>query len=274
MLTTTQFHLICEEAYRNGTPRGFERAILREYLQCEIMATLSELPGSESLALIGGTGLRLLWDLDRFSEDLDFDNCGLPVSRPLALFNELARTLARRGYAVHFTPKHTKQERGGKLIFKGLLFALGLSPHHDETLFIKLEYTTPTPRPKTEVRLLNRFGFTAQIMTESLSVLCARKIFALLNRRRLQPRDLYDLVWFFSRRIAPDVSTLRTAEIPSHAALLKKLIPLFDKITPQMKEYERDLAPLLLDPSHARRIHTLPELAQKILVGSPLDHRL
>jgi len=32
-----------------------------------------------------------------------------------------------------------------------------------------------------------------------------------------------------------------------------------------MKEYERDLAPLLLDPAHARRIHALPELTAEIL---------
>lgn len=265
MLTKPQFQIICEEAYHSGTPRGFERAILREYLQCECMATLSELSGSESLALIGGTGLRLLWDLDRFSEDLDFDNCGLSSARPLELFEQLSATLVRRGYAVRFTPKHQAPDRGGKLVFSEILFALGLSPHHDETLFIKLEYTTPAPTPKTETHLLNRFGFTAEIMTESLPVLCARKIFALLNRRRLQPRDLYDLAWFFSRRIAPDIVTLRTANITSYQVLGRTLAELFARIAPHMKEYERDLAPLLLDPTRARRIRTLPELTQKIL---------
>jgi len=229
------------------------------------MAMLSELPDSESLALIGGTGLRLLYDLDRFSEDLDFDNCGLPATRPLALFNELTATLARRGYTVHFTPKQKEQERGGKLVFSGILFDLGLSPHRDETLFIKLEYTSPSPAPKTETRLLSRFGFTAQIVTESLPALCARKIFALLNRRRLQPRDLYDLVWFFSRRITPDLPTLRTEGILSYQALAETLAALFARIAPHMKEYERDLAPLLLDPAHARRIHALPELTAEIL---------
>ena len=266
MLIPEQFTGIKEEAYRNGIPHGFEFAILREYLQCEFLSILATLPGSEKLAFIGGTALRLLYDLDRFSEDLDFDNCGLPPMGPGKLFVRVCEELQRRGYAVEFRPKNKKPEQGDKLVFNGLLFMLGLSPHRDETLMIKLEYTTPKPAPLTETVPLNQFGFVAQVMTEPLSLLCACKILALLGRKRTQPRDFYDLTWFFSKRIKPDLATLQAQGIPSYAAAYEQSLALYNRVTAQLKGYERDLVPLLLHAEHAKRLYAFPALVEKMLV--------
>lgn len=265
MLTPEQFTDIKEEAYRNGIPHGFEFAILREYLQCEFLSIMAALPGSEKMGFIGGTALRLLYDLDRFSEDLDFDNCGLLPMGPGKLFVRVCEELQRCGYAVEFRPKIKKPEQGGNLVFKDILFRLGLSPHQDETLKIKLEYTTPKIAPATETVLLSRFGFVAQVMTESLPVLCARKLLALVGRKRIQPRDFYDLVWFFSRRIKPDLATLKNLGLPSYAAAQEQVLARYHHATPKIKEYERDLLPLLLRADNVKRIYALPELTKKIL---------
>ena len=45
---------------------------LREYLQAFIMRSLHESEASRAIAFVGGTALRFLEDLPRFSEDLDF----------------------------------------------------------------------------------------------------------------------------------------------------------------------------------------------------------
>lgn len=265
MITPQQFVSIQAEAERLGIPRGFARAVMREYLQCEIVFLLSQLRGSEKMALIGGTGLRLLYDLDRFSEDLDFDNCGLQAAMAAALWRKLTEQLHGRGYTVDFKLKSTGQDRGGKLVFSRLLHDLGISPHADEKLTIKLEYTAPRPAPKPAVTVLNRFGFTAQVATEPLSALCARKLIALQRRRRLQPRDLYDLVWFFSRRVAPDRATLRNFGIRSIPAFKDELIRLLHSHRSKFPQYERDLLPLALNSERSAAIKFLPDLLSKFL---------
>lgn len=270
MLTLAQFKLIKEEAYRAGIPQGQERAIAREYLQSEVLAILSELPESQHLALIGGTGLRLLYDLDRFSEDLDFDHYGENAHRPLAVFDRVADILTQREYAVRFKKKTHRPEQGGTLVVRNFLFRLGLTPHHDETLKIKLEYTTSPKAPLREVRTLNRFGFVAQIITLPLPVLCASKAATLFDRKRLLPRDLYDLTWFFSRRIAPDLATLQSRGIESYAAFHARIEKLYVHIQPKLAQYERDLTPLLINPDHAKRIRYLPDLTKNVLLGKNL----
>lgn len=246
-------------------PRGFERAILREYLQSELIVALYAQPDSESLALIGGTGLRLLHDLDRFSEDLDFDWCGERLMGPSSLFARAVAGLQTRGYALRWAAKRAGEDRGGKLYFNALLFALGLTPNRDENIMIKLEYTMPRPAPERTVALMSRFGFVVQVTTEPLPVLCARKILALFGRARIQPRDLYDLTWFFSRRIAPDFATLARAQIASPEALSARVAHLWRTVAPHLNAYERDLLPLLMIPAHAARIRLLPELLQKTI---------
>jgi len=52
---------------------------LREYLQTFILHSFHESEAFANLAFVGGTALRFLFQLPRFSEDLDFT---LPVALP------------------------------------------------------------------------------------------------------------------------------------------------------------------------------------------------
>ena len=51
----------------------FDRYMLKEYLQLVILDHLASTPFITKLSFIGGTNLRLVQGIDRFSEDLDFD---------------------------------------------------------------------------------------------------------------------------------------------------------------------------------------------------------
>lgn len=269
MISIPQFALILEEGYRAGAPRNAKSAILREYLQCEVLSILTQIPGSQQLAFIGGTGLRLLYNLDRFSEDLDFDYFGRAPSAPLELFRQTTTTLLQRGYVVDFRSKPTKADRGGTLVFQHLPFELGLSPHKNETLAIKLDYTTPEVASPTESRVLNRFGFVAQVVTESLSILCARKAAALLARKRTQPRDIYDLVWFFSRRVIPDTATFQRFAPQGAGDPIVEIITKLEGISSDvMRQYQRDLQPFLLESGNANVITSLLPMAKQLRVAT------
>ena len=45
---------------------------LREYCQLIVLKVLDDIGGFKHLAFVGGTALRILYSLKRFSEDLDF----------------------------------------------------------------------------------------------------------------------------------------------------------------------------------------------------------
>lgn len=51
----------------------FDRYMLKEYHQLMILDYISTTPYARKIAFIGGTNLRLIQGIDRFSEDLDFD---------------------------------------------------------------------------------------------------------------------------------------------------------------------------------------------------------
>ncbi|PIT87387.1 MAG: hypothetical protein COU31_03175 [Candidatus Magasanikbacteria bacterium CG10_big_fil_rev_8_21_14_0_10_40_10] len=262
MITREQFEIIKLESLRAGTPRGHERAILREYLQCEILSILSDLSGSEDFALIGGTGLRLLYDLDRFSEDLDFDTAH---SEPMTIMEKIVATLTQRNYSVSLRVKNEGREHGGRIIFTDILWSLGLSPHNDESLMIKFEYTSPTPMPPITTRVLSRFGFVAQVVTEPLPALCARKAIALILRKRLQPRDIYDLGWFLSRRILPDGQTLEQFGSLTREALRAEISRVLNVSASQMRSYVQDVELLLTEPKKAEGITHVREIAEEAI---------
>ena len=52
---------------------AFRKHILKEYVELLSLEYLSRSPYVPHLAFIGGTNLRLVYGIDRFSEDLDFD---------------------------------------------------------------------------------------------------------------------------------------------------------------------------------------------------------
>lgn len=51
----------------------FSKYILKEYLQLLILDYISTTPYIRKITFIGGTSIRLIKGIDRFSEDLDFD---------------------------------------------------------------------------------------------------------------------------------------------------------------------------------------------------------
>lgn len=59
------------------TLQGYDRAIVREYLQVKILQGIFESKQASNLSFLGGTALRIVHGNSRFSEDIDLDNFGL-----------------------------------------------------------------------------------------------------------------------------------------------------------------------------------------------------
>ena len=75
----------------------FDKHMLKEYLQSMILDFLSSTPYMRKMAFIGGTNLRLIKGIDRFSEDLDFDCKEMDKEEFMRMTDEVLTFLHRRG---------------------------------------------------------------------------------------------------------------------------------------------------------------------------------
>ncbi len=130
---------------RGGDPVA-ARHIVREILQAKALACLQRTGAMIPLAFHGGTSLRFLYSIDRFSEDLHF-----ALERPdrgydfRVYLRAVRADFEREGYNVTVKANDRKVVHSAFLRFRGLLHELGLSPHRTETLAIKVEVDTRPP---------------------------------------------------------------------------------------------------------------------------------
>ncbi len=193
-------------------PRGLGDHVraLREIMQQIALLGLWRSKFFERAAFYGGTALRILYGMDRFSEDLDFS-----LLRPAADFEmarygaAIERELQSFGFDVRLT---TKEKREASPVQSAFLKANTLQclltirdgsgnwpVPRDQILKIKIEVDTdPPPGFSTENKfVLQPIPFS--VRTFVLPDLFAGKMHAVLCRRwkgRVKGRDWYDLVWY------------------------------------------------------------------------------
>jgi hypothetical protein len=179
--------------------------IAREYLQARILQSLQESGAFTEWALQGGTALRFLYSLPRFSEDLDFALVKAGSEARFGSAIERARTaLEDEGYGVTVKLKEEKAVATAFLRFAGLPFELGLSPHGEEVLSVRVELDTHPPAGATLDTTMVRRHILLHLHHHDRSTLLAGKLHAVLSRPWCKGRDLYDLAWYLSDRMWPE----------------------------------------------------------------------
>jgi hypothetical protein len=195
----------------NDLARGW---LAREYLQARALESLQEAGVFLRWAFMGGTALRFLFDIPRFSEDLDFSVIARgqhgDIRRALA---EVKRGFVLEGYALEVTASIAKTVASAWLRFPGLPHELGFSPHASQTLSIKVEVdTNPPPGARIETTVVRRH-VTLHLCHHDKASLLAGKLHAVLSRPWTKGRDLYDLAWYLADRAwpAPNLELLNAA---------------------------------------------------------------
>lgn len=177
----------------------FDRYMLKEYLQLMILDHLATTPYINKVSFIGGTNLRLIQGIDRFSEDLDFDCKDLSEDEFLTMTDSVVSYLQHNNIDVETrdkpNPKLTAFRRN--LYFPQMLFDLGLSGHREERLLLKVETQDQGVYYTPEVATINRMGFFFNIQVPPLDILCAMKFAAILSRQK--GRDFYDTIFLLSK---------------------------------------------------------------------------
>jgi len=190
------------------------RNLTREYLQALILQSLQRAGAMTALAFHGGTALRFLFSLPRFSEDLDFALEGNPATYNFrAYLQSIRKDLEAQGYNITLKVNDGKTVHSAFVRFPSLLFELSLSPHREEVLAVKLEVDTNPPAGARLATSLVRRHVLLNLQHHDRASLLAGKLHAIVQRPYFKGRDLYDLMWYLSDREwpAPNLDLLNNA---------------------------------------------------------------
>lgn len=200
--------------YNCQTKDDFRNA-LKEILQELALEGLARAKFFEKAAFYGGTCLRILYGLDRYSEDLDFS-----LLHPDPAFNlepylkAIELHIQSYGFDICIQKKEkTTVSAIVSAFLKGNtlknFIRIGLDAyerrqvHLDENIKIKIEIDTDPP-PGFETTMVEmHFPGLYYVRSYALPDLFAGKMSALLARDwkgRVKGRDWYDLIWYVAKK--------------------------------------------------------------------------
>lgn len=186
---------------------SFHKHILKEYIELLALEHLSQSPFAPKLVFIGGTCLRLVYGIDRFSEDLDFDCKELTPEEFVQMTDALVVHLRNNGLTVEVRDKENTRLTAYRrnVYFPGLLFELNLTGHREERFLMKIEAQDQGVDYSSETAIISRNGFLFPVSVPSKGTLLSMKLSALLARAK--GRDFYDTI-FLWQQTEPDYDFL------------------------------------------------------------------
>ena len=186
---------------------------LREYLQALVLRSLYEAEAFRCIAFVGGTALRFLHQLPRFSEDLDFSLVEAEGYDGRGWLSRVKRDLSLAGFTPEVTWNEKRTVNSGWVRLRGLLHEAGLSSLAEEKLAIKVEIDTRPPEGGRCERQIVTRHVSFLLQYHDLPSLMAGKLHSVLSRRYTKGRDWYDLMWYLSQRppVAPNLPLLQHA---------------------------------------------------------------
>lgn len=191
---------------------------IKEIVQEIALCALARTHFFNIAAFQGGSCLRIVYQLNRFSEDLDFilkvvdkNFAWEPFLKALQQefnlygldFDVIDRSKADNAIKTAFL-KDTSF--GRVIILKHLR-----SPSDKQTIQIKLEIDTNPPSGSVFQTQYLDFPYPFSIVTQDLPSLFASKCHALLCRRYIKGRDWFDFLWYVSKKVTPNYVHLQAA---------------------------------------------------------------
>lgn len=235
---------------------AFHKHILKEYIELLALEHLSQTPFAAKIVFIGGTNLRIIHGIDRFSEDLDFDCKNLSEAEFIKMTDLLVDYLRGNGLQVELRDKDNPKLSAFRrnIYFPGLLFDMNLTGHREERFLMKIEAQDQNVMYTPQTAIVNRCGFIFPITVPPKEVLLSMKLSALLARAK--GRDFYDTI-FLWQQVEPDYNFLSERNGITTPDELK--LALYNKLsTIDLKQKQRDFEHLLFNPSRSKQILLFP----------------
>jgi len=237
------------------------KAALIEYLQYEILDSLFKQKNSEKLSFIGGTAIRIVYQSQRFSEDLDFDNFGLSFVEFKKLLDQTAKDMSAKGFELEFRFVE-KMAFHCYIKFPNILFLNKLSPNDDEKILIRIDTVEKDKNVEPKTHILNKYGIYRKILVNKIETILSQKILAILERKREKGRDFYDVSYLLGIT-KPDYEYLKKNRDWKPETIKEKLLHRINNLN--IKELSDEVLPFLLKPEDIDRVMTFKEYIEQKL---------
>lgn len=183
----------------------------REFLQALMLKVMFDRGAFDNIAFVGGTALRILYGLRRFSEDMDFSLVKKKGYSFKKLMENLSYELKNYGFEIENNTDEKSVVHSSMVKFPGLPEKLGLSRLAAQKLSIKVEIDTNPPKGWETALTPVTTSFVFAVKHFDLPSLYATKLHSCFFRKYTKGRDFYDLVWYLGKKTTPNFVLLNNA---------------------------------------------------------------
>ena len=236
--------------------------MLKEYFHYRMLDIIFSGEYASKMSFIGGTNLRILHQIQRFSEDLDFDCFNLSREEFTRLTDTVINRFKQEGIKVEAEDKQKDQMLVAyrrNIVFPGLQFDLGFTGHREKKLLIKIECEPHNYEYEPEKPIIQKFNVFTQIFTPPPSILLSMKTGAVLERGK--GRDFYDFI-FLSGKTDPDFGYLDAKfDISNYSQLYNRILESCQETDFKLKS--RDFEKLVFDQTETKKVLFFIEYIQQ-----------
>lgn len=230
------------ELKANDTEDSVIRVTLKETLQNHIIHAIYGSDKFKELIFVGGTALRKLYNLNKMSEDLDFESEAKVNLKELGVFIENYF----KGIDLDFVDFSTQtSDNLYRLTVKfKVLYTIGFADIPSGKLHVKIEITkTDGEEYPVELTPLNIEGLSTVVKHYDLPTMMSGKMLACLSRIwekgdtgiKIKGRDYYDLIWYMEKKIVPNEKRLLAK---SEKYTIKGAFKLLDKKVSKISSFD------------------------------------
>ena len=246
MLTYEQIKKVYSGTILHTPPKN----ILVEYLQYEILDSLFKHKESKKLSFMGGTALRIGYEGNRFSEDLDFDNFGLSFKDFSILLEQTANDMRLKGFLIE-----TRLVEAGAyhcyIKFPEILFDNKLSNIEGEKILVRIDTVKKEKIFNPDILTLNKFDIYRDIRINPIDILLAQKLLAIYGRKREKGRDFYDVSFLYAQT-TPNIQYIKTITGESETVFIEKFLTRCDSFN--YSDLSKDVLPFLINQEQIDRV--------------------
>ncbi len=182
-----------------------EENALKEILQEVALYALASTHFFSKALFQGGTALRILYQLPRFSEDLDFILKEVDLNFKWDIYiAQIAEAMKIFGVEPEIIDRSKADNTIQKLFIKdnsiGKILNLKFNHYSKKELMIKLEIDTNPPSGSNEEIKFLDFPLDCSITAQDLPSSFAGKCHALLCREYVKGRDWFDFGWYVNNK--------------------------------------------------------------------------
>lgn len=246
MLTLSQLG----QFYDSNADKNYPKNILVEYLQYELLDSIYKEKESGKLSFMGGTAIRIVYQGNRFSEDLDFDNFCLSFAAFKNLLEKVVRDMRDKGFEMEFR----FVEKGAfhcYIKFPNILFSEKLSGYKGEKILVRIDTAQKKRGWKPNFYALNKFDIYRNILVNPSDIILSQKLIAILERKREKGRDFYDVSYLYGFT-EPNFKYIESELGVKKSIFIKKLFQKCEKLN--FTGLAKDVEPFLIKPDQAQRV--------------------